>query len=60
MAWGAPDDIWQAVSGYGIEGLLCPMCFDVLARSKGIVLAWFVGDEPKEDENGVLRKYRAA
>jgi hypothetical protein len=36
--WWAPDDVWNEVSGD--YNLLCPGCFDQLAREKGIYLHW--------------------
>lgn len=43
LVWRAPDPLWAEV---GSEwGVLCPKCFDELARRKGLgVLLW----EPRE------------
>ena len=39
--WRAPDDLWKKVTSIQDEsGLLCPKCFDKLARDKGIDLYW--------------------
>lgn len=49
--WLAPDYVWHAVTGHDEEGLLCPNCFDEMARNKGVILAWRVEEELKD---GVL------
>lgn len=54
IAWSAPDEIWKLVTGHGEEGLLCPYCFDEMARGKGIILAWSVNSELKEDLNHIV------
>lgn len=36
--WWAPDDLWEKVSGS--YNLLCPRCFDAMARGKGVYLHW--------------------
>lgn len=56
-AWIAPDHIWHIVTGRGNDGLICPSCFDEMARGIGIVLVWSVNDEPKEDKNHILQKH---
>jgi len=38
--WRAPDRLWELVTGKKETGLLCPICFDRLARQKGIELYW--------------------
>lgn len=48
MVWGAPDHIWHEVTSLGEKGLLCPLCFDRMAKAKGIVVAWIVANELKE------------
>lgn len=41
LVWDAPDDLWATVSGHPQgNGLLCPDCFDELAREGGIFLHW--------------------
>ena len=56
MAWIASDHMWQTISGHKDDGLICPACFDSLAQSKGVVLAWYVADEPKEDIKNIISK----
>ena len=57
IAWDAPDHIWQTISGHtDNSGLLCPTCFDTLARLKGVILIWHVANKPKEDMNNVIKK----
>lgn len=39
--WKAPNSLWLKVTGYEeSSGLMCPQCFDALAREKGIGLYW--------------------
>lgn len=42
--WRAPDRLWKRLVGKGGAGLLCPSCFDALARSKSIELHWACAD----------------
>jgi len=45
--WRAPDYLWEKMTGIkNGSGLMCPKCFDELARKEGIELYW----ECREDE----------
>lgn len=44
--WNAPDAIWGIISNE--YNLLCPQCFDELAREKGLTIVWNVDPELKE------------
>ena len=41
IVWKAPDSLWLELTGRRDgSGLICPQCFDILAREKGIELYW--------------------
>lgn len=51
FVWRASDDLWSIVSEKRDgSGILCPKCFELLARKKGIPLYWecSVAKFPKE------------
>ena len=53
IVWQAPDRLWKEITGFNYGGgLLCPLCFDKLARKRKVQLYWSCreggfGDEDK-------------
>ena len=49
--YGVPDHLWEIVSGKEDgSGLLCPQCFDEVARKKKIILFWSADNIEQRDE----------
>lgn len=36
LVWTAPDWLWRLVTGWGEGGLLCPDCFHVRCKARGM------------------------
>lgn len=44
LVWWSDSALWLAVVGER-GGVLCPCCFDIMARKKGLFLRWYPQDE---------------
>ena len=59
-AWYADNDLFNKVNG-SPDGVLCPMCFQELADSKGINIIFKAEDMAKDDQSKKPREaYKAA
>jgi len=39
LVWYSPDEVWREVTG-AVGGVLCPKCFDIRGKRKGLLLYW--------------------
>ena len=63
--WKTPDGLWEKVVGFTNEsGLMCPNCFDKLAKSRGIYLYWecsekdYPTNQDQETKKEILEKVK--
>jgi hypothetical protein len=50
LAWQCDsDEIWKEINGT-TNGVLCPKCFDAIAKKKGIFIMWHAEGWFREDK----------
>ena len=50
VCWFAPSPLWNTVARSHGYGILCPLCFIVLAEAQGLRAAWKIEPEPPTNE----------